>query len=85
MREIDNLKKEILKEYPRLDEQSSFSFACHKGVPCFNECCGDVNIFLTPYDILRLKNNLNMSSEKFLAEHTIIPFDKNLTGSFLLS
>ena len=60
MRDIEKFKEEILKEYPRLSEDSSFTFACHPGVPCFNDCCGDVNIFLTPYDILRLKQALNM-------------------------
>ncbi len=78
MREIENLKKTILKEYPRLSEESSFKFDCRRGLPCFNECCGDVNIFLTPYDILRLKNNLGITSGEFLNEYTIFPFDENL-------
>jgi Fe-S-cluster containining protein len=77
MREIERLKEEILKDYPKLTKDSSFSFACHPGVPCFNACCADVNIFLTPYDILRLKNNLGMTSEEFLSKHTVSPFDKN--------
>lgn len=78
MREIENLKKTILKEYPRLSEESSFRFECRPGLPCFNECCGDVNIFLTPYDILRLKKNLGITSGEFLKEYTIFPFDENL-------
>ncbi len=84
MREIDNLKREILKEYPRLDEKSSFSFACYRGIPCFNECCGDVNIFLTPYDIIRLKRNLGISSTEFLKKYTISPFDQNLKYPVIL-
>ena len=78
MREIERLKEEILRDYPRLDRNSSFTFACHPGVACFNDCCGDVNIFLTPYDIVRLKNALHISSQEFLDEYTILPFDKNL-------
>jgi hypothetical protein len=77
MREIERLKEEILEHYPKLTKDSKFSFACHPGVPCFNACCADVNIFLTPYDILRLKNNLGMTSEEFLSKHTVSPFDKN--------
>lgn len=84
MRDIEKFKEEILKEYPRLSLESTLKFACHPGVPCFNDCCGDVNIFLTPYDILRLKNNLNVSSGTFLAEHTIMPFDKNLKYPVIL-
>lgn len=78
MREIQKLKEAILKEYPRLNKDSEFTFRCHPGVSCFNACCADVNIFLTPYDVLRLKQNLDMSSEDFLSKYTISPFDENL-------
>lgn len=78
MKEIENLKSKILKEYPRLKKDSKFKFRCHPGVSCFNNCCGDVNIFLTPYDIIRLKNHLGISSGDFLSKYTIAPFDRNL-------
>ena len=78
MRERETRKTAILEEYPRLDENSVFNFSCHKGVPCFNDCCGDVNIFLTPYDIIRLKNQLGIDSGEFLKKYTISPFDENL-------
>jgi Fe-S-cluster containining protein len=48
----------------------SFRFACSPEVPCFNACCRDLNQFLTPYDILRLKNHLRLSSLEFLARYT---------------
>ena len=84
MREIERFKEEILKDYPRLSEGDSFSFSCHPGVPCFNACCGDVNVFLTPYDIVRLKNRLGISSQEFLDKHTILPMDKNLKYPVIL-
>ncbi len=84
MREIQKLKEQILKEYPRLSEESTFRFRCHKGISCFNECCGDVNIFLTPYDVLRLKNRLGISSTEFLRKYTITPFDKKLKYPVIL-
>ncbi len=84
MDEVENLKRQILKEYPRLDIDSEFTFRCHPGVPCFNECCGDVNIFLTPYDVIRLKNHLGMSSTEFLKKHTIAPMDRNLKYPVIL-
>nr|WP_238480692.1 YkgJ family cysteine cluster protein [Desulforadius tongensis] len=37
---------------------------------CFNSCCRDISIFLTPYDVLRLKNRLKMSSREFLNRYT---------------
>ncbi len=78
MKEIEKLKKAILDEYPRLTENDKFCFKCHPGVSCFNDCCADVNIFLTPYDIIRLRKNLGITSEEFLKKYTLAPFDKNL-------
>lgn len=54
-----------------------FRFACHPGVPCFTECCRDLKLLLTPYDILRLKNRLGLSSEQFLDRHADCVFDEN--------
>jgi hypothetical protein len=42
----EQLKRKILSDYPRLGPDDTFTFSCHPGVPCFNHCCGDVNIFL---------------------------------------
>lgn len=48
-----------------------FKFSCHKGLSCFNLCCRDVNIFLTPYDVLRMKSSIGLSSTEFLKKYTI--------------
>jgi uncharacterized protein len=48
-----------------------FSFKCGPGVACFTRCCRDVTIVLTPYDILRLKNRLGISSEDFIDRYTL--------------
>jgi Fe-S-cluster containining protein len=53
-----------------ISRQESFRFSCSPDGPCFNECCRDLNQFLTPYDILRLKNHLGLSSEEFLRKYT---------------
>lgn len=57
----------------RLDADSRFAFSCHQGIACFNKCCQSIDISLTPYDILRLKNRLGLSSREFLFRHTV-PF-----------
>ena len=75
MDEVEKLKETILKEFPRLNKESKFKFNCHKNISCFNKCCSDVNIFLTPYDIVRLKNNLKISSQEFLDKYTLLPID----------
>ncbi|MBW1992004.1 MAG: YkgJ family cysteine cluster protein [Deltaproteobacteria bacterium] len=54
----------------KLTLNSRFRFRCHPGVPCFTECCGKTTIILTPYDILRLKERLSITSGEFLARYT---------------
>lgn len=54
----------------RLGLKSHFKFRCHPGVSCFTQCCRGIKIILTPYDIIRLKNRLGLSSEEFLAIYT---------------
>ncbi|WP_028325772.1 YkgJ family cysteine cluster protein [Desulfatirhabdium butyrativorans] len=46
-------------------------FSCEPSVSCFTECCHDLDQVLTPYDVLRLKNALNLPSGEFLARYTI--------------
>jgi uncharacterized protein len=75
MEAIRKLKETILNEYPKLNRESRFCFNCHKNISCFNKCCTDVNIFLTPYDIIRLKNRLKVSSQEFLDKYTLLPID----------
>lgn len=58
------------KEENELRATSSFQFACHDNLPCFTQCCRDVNIYLTPYDVLRLRRALRMGSSEFLAKYT---------------
>lgn len=47
-----------------------FRFGCHPGVSCFNRCCHDADMYLYPYDIIRLKRRLGIRSETFLDTYT---------------
>jgi len=72
---MDNVHEIIRSERlePKLTPislQDTFCFNCSPEVPCFNECCRDLNQFLTPYDILRLKNHFDLPSVKFLEQFT---------------
>lgn len=49
---------------------SKFKFACRKGMPCFTHCCSDLDMILTPYDIVRMKNRLGLTCDQFLALYT---------------
>lgn len=50
----------------RLAENEEFSFDCYPGIACFNRCCHHLNLFLYPYDVIRLKNRLGISSDRFI-------------------
>ena len=47
-----------------------FMFSCHAGVRCFTVCCKNVDMILYPYDIIRLKTVLAVSSSEFLQRYT---------------
>jgi Fe-S-cluster containining protein len=50
----------------RITDDDTFSFHCYPGIGCYNRCCRNLNLFLYPYDVLRLKNALGISSDEFL-------------------
>ncbi len=54
----------------KLELNSNITFKCHKEVSCFTQCCRGIKITLTPYDIVRMKNRLALSSTEFLAIYT---------------
>ncbi|WP_461209064.1 YkgJ family cysteine cluster protein [Desulfocurvus sp. DL9XJH121] len=60
----------FLDSLPEIAPDQEFAFACHPDVPCFNACCSDLNLMLTPYDVLRLRRTLGESSAEFLQNRT---------------
>lgn len=62
-----------------LKDDDKFKFSCHDGLACFNKCCRDISIFLTPFDVLRIKNKLNISSGELL-EKCAITFTAGYSG-----
>ena len=63
IKEIDQLPGRQLKK------GDTFKFRCHPEIECFNLCCRNLNLFLYPYDVLRLKNCLDMTSDQFLEQY----------------
>ncbi|MBW1649746.1 MAG: YkgJ family cysteine cluster protein [Deltaproteobacteria bacterium] len=57
------------EEMTALSATDKFRFLCSKKNACFNQCCTNVNQILTPYDILRLKKALNLTSGEFLEKY----------------
>ena len=75
------MDKQTSKTYPTSDRYvltgRKFSFACHSGVACFTRCCHDADMYLYPYDIVRLKQALNMTADEFMGQHTMTAFRDN--------
>ena len=66
------------EQFTPIEATLRLRFACHPGVACFTECCRELDLALTPYDVLRLKRNLGLSSGKFLSQHVIVEWDEQL-------
>jgi Fe-S-cluster containining protein len=62
-----------------LEPGAKLKFNCYQGISCFNACCRHADIQLTPYDLLRLKDNLGISASEFLKNHTV-PFEMDKDG-----
>lgn len=72
----------IVKTKLRLDKK--FKFRCHKGIKCFTKCCSDIDILLTPFDILMLKDRLGLSSGEFLSKYTYVKIDEKSSHPFAM-
>lgn len=59
------------------DGGKTIQFQCRKGIGCWNVCCSNIDISLTPYDILRLKERLDISSTEFLDKYTL-PYEMEM-------
>ncbi len=70
------MSSELPEHFHPLEEQDQFSFDCHPGVPCFTQCCRELDLILTPYDVLRLKNRLDFNSGVFLEKYVIIEWEE---------
>ena len=69
---------EALRNQRKLEAGGHFRFGCHPGLSCFTDCCADVNILLTPMDVLSLSRRLGITTGEFIARHTLTPITKDL-------
>jgi len=68
---MKNIDIEEIDQLPglRLNKDDRFNFRCHPEVSCFNRCCRNLNLFLYPFDVVRLKQCLGITSNVFLDEY----------------
>ena len=62
-----------------LDGSAPLQFRCRKGIACWNACCSNIDITLTPADIVRLKQRLGLASWDFLRDYTL-PYELEKDG-----
>jgi uncharacterized protein len=62
-----------------LEGGAEIQFQCRKGISCWNACCSNIDISLTPYDILRLSRRLELSTTEFLQKYTF-PYELEKDG-----
>lgn len=71
-------------DYKRLNRDDTFAFSCHPGLTCFNTCCREKHLPLTPYDVLRMRQALDVHSDEFLERYVLYRTDPD-TGFPVLS
>lgn len=72
--------QKYLDSLPTVSEGQTFCFECNPDVPCFNRCCRQLTLPLTPYDVLRMRRRLGIASDVFLDKFATI---KNFPDSGL--
>lgn len=70
------MSEQLPENFTPVHHRDVFCFSCHPGVPCFTECCRELDLALTPYDVLRLKNRLQMHSGTFLEKYVLIAWEE---------
>jgi Fe-S-cluster containining protein len=73
------LSPAFLEDKRTLARDDTFTFTCHPGVPCFKTCCADVNVILSPLDVLELARTLGITTTEFLTTYTGNPITKQLS------
>ncbi|HIJ78184.1 MAG: YkgJ family cysteine cluster protein [Desulfobulbaceae bacterium] len=56
-----------------------FQFRCHPEVACFTDCCRQLDLALSPYDVLRLRGHLQLSAAEFLEKYALIEQEPGAT------
>jgi len=57
-----------------LGPDESFGFRCGPELPCFTACCSNLDLWLAPYDLIRLSRRLGLSPPVFRERYTESPW-----------
>jgi len=50
--------------------ENTFRFNCHKGIACFNKCCENADILLSPWDIVRIARHFGLRTREAIDRYT---------------
>ena len=66
----------------QLGEADTFRFRCHQSIACFNKCCENIDILLTPWDIVRMARHFGITTREAIDRYTVdFPMDgKGMPG-----
>ncbi len=54
----------------QLWSEDRFRFRCHTGIACFNKCCENIDILLTPWDIVRMARRFGLNTRETIDRYS---------------
>ena len=67
---------QLPRNIARIEPGEPFSYLCHRNVDCFTHCCRQLELALTPYDVLRLRQATSLDSAQLLDRYIIVEQDE---------
>jgi Fe-S-cluster containining protein len=55
-----------------LEPDEKFRFRCGPELSCFTDCCSQIDLALSPYDVLRLRRGLGLDAAEFLDRYAVV-------------
>ena len=53
------------------DGSKVIRFRCHKAIACFNKCCENIDILLTPWDVVRMARHFGIATREAIDRYTL--------------
>jgi Fe-S-cluster containining protein len=64
-------RSELPERVEEIQPGEPFSFLCHREINCFTHCCRQLDLALSPYDMLRLRKATGLHSAELLERYII--------------
>ena len=74
---MDSFHQSPVAQTPVLRESNTFEFDCYPSNACPARCCKNADMYLYPYDVIRMKRKLGITSNAFIENHTVVAIRDN--------